>query len=171
MDPILLLFRLAHIVLAAIWVGMAVFAAFFLAPALGDVGPDGGKVMAALQRRGMMTFLPIVAIVTLISGIWLYWKASLGFSPEYSRSGPGIGYAIGAVASLVAYGLGIGLVRPAMTRTIGLAQSAAQATSDAERSQLQAEIGRLRARGATVSRWVGLLLIVATGAMAIARYL
>src|ERR687891_465683 len=49
----LILLRLVHVVFGALWVGMVVFTTFFLAPAVQDTGPDGGKVMAALQRRGI----------------------------------------------------------------------------------------------------------------------
>ncbi len=49
--------RLVHVVFGAVWVGMMAFTVIFLTPAVRDVGPEGGKVMTALQRRGVMLFL------------------------------------------------------------------------------------------------------------------
>ncbi len=63
---------------------------------------------------------------------------------------------IGAAAALVAFLLGVVVMRPAMARVA--------VSTD------QAEIQRLRARGAAVGRVVALLLIVAAAAMAVARY-
>ena len=51
MELLLLVLRLVHVVGGILWVGFAVFVPFYLAPAIAEVGPDGGKVMAALQRR------------------------------------------------------------------------------------------------------------------------
>ena len=50
MDPLLIAFRLIHVVAGILWVGFAVFVPFYLSPALAEAGPDSAKVMAALQR-------------------------------------------------------------------------------------------------------------------------
>jgi len=170
LNLMLVVARILHVVLGATWVGFATFAAFFVVPAIQDVGPDGGKVMAALQRRGLLIVLPVIAIVTILSGIWLYWRASVGFQAEYSRSTVGMTYGVGGFLALVAYVIGLAVVRPAMARSAALSQTLSAATSEAERSQRLAEIGRIRAKGALGGKWVAILLIVATGAMAIARY-
>ncbi|MGH7547586.1 MAG: hypothetical protein ACREMM_05365 [Gemmatimonadales bacterium] len=170
MDLLVVVLRLVHVVLGALWVGMAVFTATFLMPAIQDTGPDGGKVMVALQRRGVMTVLPVLALATLVSGVWLYWRASFGFQPSYLTSRVGVAFAFGGAASLVAYGLGITVMRPAMLRATALAQAVGSAATEQERAERLAEIQRLRARGATAGRLVALLLIVAAAVMAIARY-
>ncbi|MGH2376750.1 MAG: hypothetical protein ACREOC_16325 [Gemmatimonadales bacterium] len=171
MDLLTLALRLVHIVAGAVWVGMAVFTALFLVPAIQDAGPDGGKVMAALQRRGLLTVLPLLALGTLLSGIWLYWRASVGLHPGYVTSRVGLAFGLGGVAALVAYGVGITVMRPAMLRATALAQALGESTSEAEREERLAAIRRLRARGATAGRLVALLLLVAAAAMAVARYL
>ena len=61
MDPLVIVLRLIHVVAGALWVGMVTFATYFLQPALQESGPEGGKVMAAVQRRGLMTVMPILA--------------------------------------------------------------------------------------------------------------
>lgn len=170
MDLLMIALRLAHVVLGALWVGMVVFTAIFLTPAIQQAGPDGAKVMVALQRRGILTVMPILAFGTLISGIWLYWRASGGFQAGYVTSPGGLAFGLGGVASLAAYALGIAVMRPAMLRAVALAQAAGVATPE-EREGRAAEIQRLRARGATAGRWVAALLVGAVAAMGVARYI
>lgn len=166
----LIVLRLIHVVLGALWVGMMVFTAFFLGPAIQDAGPDGGKVMAALQRRGLMTVTPILALGTLLSGIWLYWRVSGGFQSGYVTSPGGLAFGLGGAAALLAYGIGMIVMRPSMLRVAALAQTLDSATPR-EREERMAEMQRLRARGAAVSRWVAGLLVAAVAAMAVGRYL
>lgn len=170
MDPLVVALRLVHVVLGGLWVGMAVFTTFLLMPAIQETGPDGGKVAAALQRRGLMTVMPILAILTIISGIWLYWRASGGFQPGYAGSPMGIAFGVGGTAAIVAYALGIAIMRPAMIRSTELMEGMASAP-EGERAQRMAEIQRLRARGASMGRVVAVLLLVALAAMGVARYI
>src|SRR5688500_8110629 len=67
----LLLLRLTHIALGAIWVGTMVFMVVFLTPALRDAGPAGAPIMGSLQRRGFMVVMPVLALLTIISGFLL----------------------------------------------------------------------------------------------------
>ena len=171
MDLLVILLRLLHVGLGALWVGMAVFTTVFLTPAIQEAGPDGGKVMAALQRRGIMTVLPALAIGTLVSGIWLYWRDSGGFRPDFMRSGVGLAFGLGGLASLVAYGIGIGVLRPSMMRAAALTQAMGSGLTEPERRVRMAEAQALQARGAAAGQAVTGLLLLALAAMAVARYL
>lgn len=170
MDPVLIALRLVHVVFGALWVGMVVFTTFFLVPAVQDAGPDGGKVMAALQRRGIMTAMPIFAIGTLLSGIWLYWRVSGGFQAAYLTSPGGLTFGLGGAAALLAYSFGMIVMRPSMLRVTALAETLGSATPR-EREERMAEMQRLRARGASAGRWVAGLLVATVAAMAVGRYL
>lgn len=171
MSPaLLILLRLIHVVGGALWVGMAIYSTVFLLPSVEEAGPDGGKVMAALQRRGILTLLPALALATLISGFWLYWQASAGMAAGFGRSGTGIAFGVGGVAALVAYLLGIVLLRPSMMQAASLMAGAAGVSEDERRSRM-AEAARLRTRAASVGRMVTVLLLLALAAMAVARYL
>jgi len=170
MDALQLLLRLAHVGSGALWVGMMAYNVFFLMPALDEIGPDAGKVMQALQRRRMMTIVPILAVTTLISGIWLLWRVSGGFAPIYFRSGMGLALAIGGLASIIGYALGMTLVRPAMLRMAALTQQMGSTRTDDERKSLGTEIQRIRARGGMLNKATAYLLLLALAAMAVARY-
>jgi uncharacterized membrane protein len=168
-DSLLLALRLVHIVLGTLWVGMMVFTSFFLTPAARDAGPAGGKIMLALQRRGLMNVIPLTALGTLVSGIWLVQRVWGGMA-ALTASRVGLTFTIGGVAALIAFVLGITLVRPAMKRASALAEVVESARTDEERAAPAAEAQRLRARGATAGRVATWLLLLAVAAMAVARY-
>ena len=169
MDILLLLARLLHVGLGAFWFGAVMFNTVFLGPALSDIGPDAAKVGAAMIRRKVMVYMPIAAITTILSGLWLYWRVSGGFSPDFMRSGQGQTLGVGALAAIIAVVLGIAIVRPAMEKAGAFGQKAGQA-SGAEREKLLADAAAARSRSASASVAVAVLLVVAILAMAVARY-
>jgi len=169
MDGTMIFARLIHVVTGVFWVGAMIFLAAFLAPALKEVGPDAGKVMNALARRGFMKIMPVIAMLTILSGIWLYWRVSVGFDPVYMKSGPGHAYAIGGLLAVIALVLGVVITRPAMLKSAALAQSAIAAEAG-ERERLMGEAQRLRERGARFGVVVAWLLGLAAVAMAVGRY-
>ena len=171
MDILVVVLRLVHIVGGCLWVGFAVFVAFYLAPAVQDAGPDGGKVMGALQRRGILTVLPLLAALTLLSGIWLFWRVSGGQVHAFMASGVGMTLGLGALSAIVAYVLGMTIMRPSMMKAMAAMQSMANASTPEERESLMQTGARYRARGAVAGRVVAVLLILATAAMAVARYI
>ena len=118
MDYGLLLARLIHVLAGVFWVGAMVFVSAFLIPSLAEVGPDGGKVMVALQRRKFMVVMPVIGTLTMLSGIWLYWRASAGFQVDYMKSGPGHAYAFGAIFAITAFVVGMTVTRPAMMKAL-----------------------------------------------------
>jgi hypothetical protein len=170
-DPLVIVLRFVHVVFGALWVGMMAFTTFYLMPAVQETGPEGGKVMAAVQRRGIMTVMPILAIGALISGIWLYLRAAAGMPAEFGRSPVGMAFGLGGLAAIVAWILGIAVLRPSMMKAMALGQSLGPSTSPEERQKVMAEAQRLRARAATASRATAYLLFFALAAMAVARYL
>jgi hypothetical protein len=122
------------------------------------------------MRRRFLDIMPIVAVVTVLSGLYLYWRVSGGFTPAYMGSAPGIMYGIGGVTALVALALGVGILRPAMLRAAGLTQSTAGlAAKEAEPALATAQA--LRARAGAVGRVIAWLLGATTVTMALARYL
>lgn len=167
----MILLRLLHIMLGALWVGVVVFLPFYLMPSLADAGPDSaGKVMGGLERRRIHVILPLVALLTLVSGYALYWKASAGFRAEYMGSHTGMAFGIGGVIATLAFLVGLMVARPAMTKAAEVGQQLATA-SEADRPSLLAMMQRHRNRGAFAGRIVAILVLLALSAMAVARYL
>jgi hypothetical protein len=170
-DLLVIVLRFVHVVFGAIWVGMVVFATFFMMPAVQEAGPDGAKVMAAVQRRGLMTVMPLLALGALISGIWLYVRAGAGMPAEFGRSPVGMMYGLGGLAGILAWVLGVAVLRPSMMKAMALGQSLGPSTSAEERQRVMGEAQRLRLRAAAASRATAYLLLFAVTAMAVARYL
>ena len=171
MNTVTIALRLLHIVFGALWVGIAVFVPYFLVPSMNDAGPAAGPVMGALQRRGMSQVIAAFAGTSILAGVLLLWRISGGFKPEFMGSNMGMALSTGALLSLIAFGIGMAVVKPAMERAGTLSQGLAALTSNGERAAQMATIGTLRSRGAFGGRIVAWLLLVALAAMAVARYL
>lgn len=169
MDVGLIVARLLHVVGGVLWVGAIWFVSMFLAPSLNEAGPEGGKVMQLIMRRKFMIVIPIIAVLTMLSGLWLYWKVSVGFSPEYMRSGPGQAYGAGATLAILAFVIGMIVTRPAIMKAGQLTQAAMSASAD-EKQAMMSQADALRARATLWSKVIIALLIAATMAMAVGRY-
>jgi hypothetical protein len=169
MYALLIIARILHVLSGIMWVGVMVFNGRYLGPALEDIGPDAGKVMAALAKRGFLNFLPTVGGISLLSGAYLYWHASAGFQHEYMRSGPGMTFGLGAALAIIAYIIGMSYAKPAIMKTLALGPRLATA-SESERQGLMAEMQAARSRAKSGSQIAGALVVHAAVAMSIARY-
>lgn len=171
MERLIIGLRLVHVIAGVFWVGTTLFFAFFLAPVLGSAGPAAGPVMGGLQRRGMMTALPVSAVLTLASGMWLYQLVSGGSIAAFMRSPVGATFAGAGALALVAFVLGMAVARPSAMAAVRLSQELASASDDAERATLQGRILGLQRRNAIVTRVVSIMLVAAVAGMAVARYM
>src|SRR5262245_62094016 len=111
MDIVMIILRLLHIVAGALWTGFAVFGPFLLGPAIYDSGPEGGKVMGALMKRGMMVAMPVLAVTTLLSGFALFGRVSAGFNAAYMSSTTGAMFGAGGALATLAFVLGLTITR------------------------------------------------------------
>lgn len=167
----IIVLRLLHIIGGVFWVGTALFNTFYLVPALTAAGPAAGQIMASLQQRKLFTVLPLVAVVTMLTGLRLIWIASSGFEGSYFESATGSALAAGGLAAIVAFVIGLAVVRPAMMRAGQLTMQLQGVTEPAQRDPIVAQMAILRRRGAKGNAGVTLLLLLAAAAMAVARYL
>lgn len=171
MDPMMVLLRLLHIVLGVYWVGAIVFTALYLEPSVRAVGPPGGQVMAQLVKRGHLNVMPIVALITILTGIELYRRVSAGFQPAWIGSPRGMTLTVGAVTAIVAFAIGVFVMRASSLKAIALNQAAQQVSEGSDRESALAQVQRMRRRATLSLRWVAGLLGVSVAAMAVARYL
>jgi hypothetical protein len=170
MDKFMLILRMFHILLGVFWAGTIFFLVLFLGPSLRAAGPDGAPVMRELLRRRFLDVMPVVAGLTIVTGLILYWSLSGGMAVGWMRSPFGLSLTVGGVASVLAFIIGVSGVRADTLRAAGMTAALASALDDQERERMQAEIQRLRKRSATSARWVARLLIIAVATMAVARY-
>ena len=171
MKAELLTLRVIHILGGIFWVGSMLYSTFFLAPAIRSSPAVAGQVMAGLQKRRLFTILPIIALLTILSGIRLLWIASAGFDDSYLSTSTGRAFSGGAAAAILAFLLSVLVSRPGFVRVGKLSASLAAATDEATRQRLTGEMQRIGKRVATANAIVAVLLISTAGLMATARYL
>jgi uncharacterized membrane protein len=166
----LYLLRVVHVAVGAIWVGTVVFIAAFLVPSVRAAGPAGGAVMQQLmQHRRLPLWIMAAALLTVLSGLALYGLNSAGFRSEWLGSGPGRMYGLGAVCAVLAVGVGLAVNSPT-ARRLGELSARVQAAGRPPGPDEVAAIQRLQARLAGGSVGAAALLVLATVAMAVARY-
>jgi uncharacterized membrane protein len=161
--------RVVHIVAGTVWVGSAVFAALFLFPTARAVGPDARRFMERLRQR-MGPALGIAMLLTVISGFIMYGRLSAGFDRAWVTSWPGLALGLGALAALVAVVIGVAVNAPAGAKIAALRQGF-ETQGGSPTSEQAAQVAALQARVERGAQLAAALLVIAAGAMAVARYL
>jgi hypothetical protein len=151
-----LLARVVHVLLAAMWLGLVAFIALFLLPSLKDSGAGGGAVMTALVRRRLTAITATLGGVTVVTGLWLYWRFTGGFDPALAGSMPARVFGTGAIAGMLALILDGALVGKNLKRLSG-----ASAPMD---------VAAARGRAARYAKIVLVLQAIALATMAVAHY-
>jgi hypothetical protein len=167
MNEVYLLMRVIHIVLGTIWVGSIFLAAFFLMPAVAEAGPDGGKVMAGLIRRKYLSIVPMVAMINVASGFWLYWRYTGGFDPAQSGTPGAMVFGTGGITATIALFIGLYGMRRNLMTAGALTSKAAGLADGAEKAAILAEAAARRKRAMRAGPIVGVLLLVTTVLMAL----
>jgi hypothetical protein len=117
-----------------------------------------------------MEIMPVVAMLTMLSGLWMLYRSSAGFHASYFGSRAGMGYSTGGVLSIIAFLIGMTVVRPSMVKATELAKTSMQASPE-EKGRLMGAAGALRTRANKAGNIVAMLLVSSAVAMAVARYL
>lgn len=171
MDAYLIVLRIFHILAGVFWVGASAFFFFFVEPTAKAIGPQAGPFMGHMtQNRKLPAVFSSAAGVTVLFGILLYWQVSGGLDQDWLRSGPGIGFTVGALTAIAAFILGLVAVRPTVQR-MGAVTAEVQASGGPPSAAQGSELQRLQHRLSMVGRVNIVLLTVAVLFMAIARYL
>jgi hypothetical protein len=144
--------------------------AAFLMPSVRAAGPAGGAVMQQLvQARRLPRWLLTAAILTIVSGIGLYWVDSSGFRSAWLGSGPGRVFGLGGILGILTAILGMAVNFPTARRLTALA-ARLQGSGRPPAPDEAAEMQRLQARLGRAAMAAAGLLVMATLAMAVARY-
>lgn len=166
MDVPMIALRLIHILCGVFWAGSIFFIVSFLQPAVKASGPAGGQFMQRLVATRVLTIVPVLAMLTILSGGFLIWRVA-GGSAEWMGSRTGITLSVGATASVVGFLIGFFVMRRATLQVLSIAQAAGGSPTPEQQAQIQA----LQRRARTSAVAVAHLLVVAVITMAVARYL
>lgn len=166
----ILLLRVTHVVLGVFWVGSVVFVTFFLLPAMRAVGPAAGRVMEELTTvRKMPIFMMAIGVLTILSGGFLLWHDMRVSSGAFMKTSAGRTFSTGATFAILGMIIGGAINSPAGIK-LGKIGAAVRASGGAPTAEQAAEMARLQSRLSSAGKVVAVLLILATIAMSVARY-
>lgn len=164
-----LIFRVLHILLAAIWVGGTFVATFFFVPAIQDAKAAGGQVMSAVAKRGYIMFVPSMAGLVTLSGLYLYYKFTAGFDPGISGSMAGRVFGTGGIAGILAAIIGSGVGRK-VKKVVAIMQQAAPMPEGPQKTTLLQQAAALQRSMGTSNRITLVLMLIALITMSIGHY-
>ena len=165
-----LIVRVLHVLFGGLWVGAAFLATFYVMPSIVETGPDGGKVMLALLRRKLPVFMAAVPGLTVVTGIYLYWRFTDGFDPGISQSRGGLVFGTGGVLGLIALILAGSVVGKNLKRAGALFEQASGTADASARAKLLTEAGDVRGKAAGAARIVTVMVIITIMLMALGHY-
>ena len=154
---VFLLLRVAHVLLAAVWIGMTAFVTQLLMPTIKEPGGMGGAPLAqAMMRRGLHIYMAALGGTVVLTGFYLYWRFTGGFDPVLSGTRGAMVFGTGGIFGTLALILGGALVGKNAKK-----MAAATTTSEFEAA---------RDKTATYGRIVLVLQLIAIAAMALGHY-
>lgn len=167
---VLLVFRLVHVLSGVFWVGGILFLSRFVFPAARALGPAAGPVIDHLNR---VLKVPIAlmgcGVLTILSGLGLFWNDSMGFKGPWMSSHTGMTFSLGALSAIIALGIGMTVNAPTAKR-MGAVAAQIQAKGGPPTPEQAAEMQRLQHRLGGAAQVVTVLLLLTTAAMGLARY-
>jgi hypothetical protein len=113
--------------------------------------------------------MSLAAVLTTLAGLWLYWRASLGFTLAWMLAPSGLTLSIGALAGILAAVLGGAVTSPTAAKMQALGKAMQSAGGPPQPAQL-AELQALQDRMRLAQEWGAILLVIAVIGMAVARY-
>ena len=164
-----LLLRVAHVLLAAVWLGAMVFVTFLLMPALQETGPAAGPFLAALTRRKIAAFMGALGGITVLTGIYLYWRFTGHFDPALSATRAAMVFGTGGISGILSVIIGGAVVGRNAARMESLGKAMALPEGP-ERAVLMAQSAAAQDRAIAGARIVLVLQIIALGGMAVGHY-
>jgi uncharacterized membrane protein len=168
---LLAILRTIHIFVGALWVGSAIFYLFFVEPTVKSAGPSGNQFMKHLvTRRRLPQYMSAISLLTVLSGIVMFWFSSGGFQMGWIRSGPGMGITLGSMVGISVFLVGAFLIGPTAEKLGNLAGEIGTAGKPPTPSQT-AELHQLDRRLTLYQRADFIMLTLALILMSTARFL
>ena len=166
-----LLIRILHVLLAALWVGTTAFSVLFLDRLMAEPSPASSTtILTTLGRGGFNAFMASVGGLTVLSGLWLYWRFTGHFDPALSASRGARVFGTGGLAGIIALIVGGSVIGRTFKKMTAIAARAASLPDGPERTTLLSQIDAARARVHTTGWIVFMLQILALATMAVGHY-
>lgn len=162
--------RLLHIFLGVFWAGTVLFFGFFLEPALNAVGPAAGQVVRELNVRRYAQFMPLAALLTILSGVELLRRLTGGGPSAWMQTRAGTTFMVGGTAALITLIMGVTITLPTVKRMGALAIEMTSAP-ESEQGRIGGELAAVRAKLRMLTKTGTVLVCITVIAMAIGRYM
>lgn len=105
--------RLIHIFAGTFWVGSNIFMALFVYPTAKISGESGKTFIGNLSNKNKLpVWMSLSSLITIISGLFMLYFYSSGFSLSFFTTGYGIGLLLGALMAILAFLHGFIKIRP-----------------------------------------------------------
>ena len=170
-GAIMIVLRVIHIIAGVFWAGAVMIMAWFVLPTAQALGPPGGAFMQRLMfGQRLRVFVGVAMGLTILSGLAMYTWIAMETDGAWARSRMGVTLGVGAVAAIIAGGIGgavIGRVGEKMAALGAKIQVSGNPPTDAEKEELASYQRRMR----RAFRIIAVLLVIAIITMAGARYL
>ncbi|HEX7964229.1 MAG TPA: hypothetical protein VF651_00815 [Gammaproteobacteria bacterium] len=167
----MILLNLVHIMAGAFWAGAVLLLTFFLFPAMESAGPQGGAVMQKLVKG---TRFPLAmmgsGVLTILSGLALYWFVSGGLSAAWISSSHGVAITVGGIGGILAAIVG-GAMSGRASKRLGALMQEIQAAGAQPTADQQMEIASLKRTVRRGSLAGAAFILVALVGMSVARAL
>jgi hypothetical protein len=128
-------------------------------------------MMGILVRRGVPKYMASIGGLTIVTGVYLFWRFTGGFDPVVSSSRAGMAFSVGALTGLIALILGGSIIGASAKKLAALGAQAASTPDGAARVALMNTMETLRARMATFGKIVAVLLFISMATMALGHYI
>ncbi len=163
-DPLMVVLRIVHIVAGVFWAGSALFLAFILVPRLAALGPEVQRSVMGALTPVMGPALTVAAVLTIGAGSWMALK--LRDLDKWFDDGWGWAIFIGFVVSVAAFILGAisGMTAARLSR-------AGAAMEGPPSPEQMAEMQGMARRLTVLGRATAILVLIAVGSMASARWI
>lgn len=163
--------RVVHIYLGVFWVGSVLFMAAFLMPSARAIGPAAGPMMNQLtQVRSIGKWLMLMGTLTIISGFWMYYIDSMGFSSEWLKTNTAKVFGLGGVFALITWVIGLTGNAPTANK-LGKIMGQVAASGAPPTPEVMKEIQALQMKLGKLVVITAITLSIATLCMALARYI
>lgn len=161
MDGEIIVIRLLHIIPGAVWVGAAVLMALVIGPRLKTAATLSSVTVDGDIAGGAATVMNVTGALTILFGLVLTWRM-YAFGSLFN-SGWGWSVGVGLVLAILAMG-----TTGALTSTLRRLYRATSGSS--EMSNISGDNDSLASRVALIAYVNAILVVVAVGAMAAARF-
>ena len=166
----LILLRFIHVVASVCWAGGSFIIFLFVEPTAKSLAPMGMQfVQHMADKRRFNMFMVINSTLTVLSGALLLWQDASGQWLAWVQTGPGLGFALGSLAGIVVYFVGMLGVSPRAMKLAKLGEEIQKAGGPPTPAQA-AELQKLDKEMSMFSKIDFWLVALSLALMATARY-